>query len=99
MAVNNLVSIVQIYCRRLFPQTKWEISQRFKIFLMMLLECVAFCQRSVSFGLEAGARNSRKILRFLVLFHLAFGFTRCEIPTWIYFKTGVSLNMDWHTGI
>lgn len=27
MVVNNLVSIVQIYCRHLFPHTKWEICQ------------------------------------------------------------------------
>ena len=27
MIVNNLVSIVQIYCRHLFPHTKWEVCQ------------------------------------------------------------------------
>lgn len=75
MAVNNLVSIVQIYCRHLFLHTKWEICQLSVIKVQNIFDdgsgmCSVLSKigsptYTISFGLEEGARNSCTLL-FLV---------------------------------
>lgn len=70
MVVNNLVSIVQIYCRHLFPHTKWIICQLSLIKFQNIFDDASgmprVCQRSdrlpISFGLQASTQNSSTIL-------------------------------------
>lgn len=109
MVVNNLVSIVQIYCRHLFPHTKWIICQLSLIKFQNIFDdasgMLAFVKDRIAFRSLSVYKQARKIqaryYNFLLhcSFLSAFGFSRCEIPTWINFKTGVSLSMNWHAGI
>jgi len=82
MVVNNLVSIVQIYCRHLFPHTKWEICQLSVIKFQNIFDDSSGMRSVLSkigssrdlFRFRSGTRNSRTIALFLVAFQLAFGF-------------------------